>query len=73
MEQLQKPIDTLSFEEALERLTQLVEKLESGKLSLEEGVAAFEEGVKLTRHCEMLLDKAEQRLQVIGVQEESGE
>jgi len=61
--------DTLSFEQALARLTTLVEKLESGKLPLEESVAAFEEGVKLTRRCESLLDSAEQRLQVLGEEE----
>jgi exodeoxyribonuclease VII small subunit len=59
-------IDKLSFEEALARLTELVEKLESGQLPLEESVAAFEEGVKLSRRCESLLDGAEQRLQVLG-------
>ncbi len=58
-------INQLSFEQALQRLTALVEKLESGRLSLEESVAAFEEGVKLTRRCEALLDQAEQRLQVL--------
>jgi len=61
--------DTLSFEQALARLTTLVEKLESGKLPLEESVAAFEEGVKLTRRCEALLDLAELRLQVLGKEE----
>ncbi len=55
----------LSFEQALDGLTTMVEKLESGKLSLEESVKAFEEGVKLTRQCEKLLDDAEQRLQVL--------
>jgi len=58
-------IEQLGFEQALQRLTALVEKLESGRLSLEESVAAFEEGVKLTRRCEALLDQAEQRLQVL--------
>lgn len=58
-------IEQLGFEQALQRLTALVEKLESGRLSLEESVAAFEEGVKLTRRCEALLDRAEQRLQVL--------
>jgi len=58
-------IEQLGFEQALQRLTVLVEKLESGRLSLEESVAAFEEGVKLTRRCEALLDQAEQRLQVL--------
>ncbi len=55
----------LSFEQALDGLTTMVEKLESGKLSLEDSVKAFEEGVKLSRQCEKLLDDAEQRLQVL--------
>ena len=61
---------TLSFEESLEQMTKLVEKLESGELPLEESVAAFEQGVKLSRRCESLLDKAEQRLQVLGNSED---
>jgi len=59
-------VNTLSFEQALAGLTELVEKLESGELPLEESVAAFEEGVKLSRRCEALLDQADQRLQVLG-------
>ncbi|MFQ5356349.1 MAG: exodeoxyribonuclease VII small subunit [Mariprofundaceae bacterium] len=58
-------IDALNFEQALDRLNQLVAKLESGQLQLEESVAAFEEGVKLSRRCETLLEHAEQRLQVL--------
>jgi len=59
----------LSFEQALDQLSKLVAKLESGELPLEESVAAFETGVKLSRRCEALLDQADQRLQVL----ESGE
>ena len=59
-------INVLSFEQALDQLTQLVEKLESGQLSLEDSVAAFETGVKLSRRCEALLDSAEQRLQILN-------
>jgi len=59
-------IEKLSFEEALEQLTALVEKLESGQLPLEESVAAFESGVQLSRRCESLLDKAEQRLTILN-------
>lgn len=58
-------VTELSFEQALDGLTGLVEKLESGELPLEESVAAFEQGVKLSRRCETLLDQAEQRLQVL--------
>jgi len=66
-----KDIDGLSFEEALTRLTTLVEKLESGELPLEESVAAFEQGVELSRRCEALLDQAEQRLQVLNSSDEN--
>ncbi|MDX8411342.1 MAG: exodeoxyribonuclease VII small subunit [Mariprofundaceae bacterium] len=59
-------IDQLTFEEALARLSSLVEKLESGDMPLEESVAAFEQGVVLSRRCEALLDKAEQRLHVLS-------
>jgi exodeoxyribonuclease VII small subunit len=59
-------VNALSFEEALARLTQLVERLESGQLSLEDSVAAFEAGVRLSRRCEALLDSAEQRLQTLN-------
>lgn len=59
-------IDQMSFEEALAALTELVGKLESGQMPLEESVAAFETGVQLSRRCEALLDKAEQRLQILN-------
>jgi len=65
----QKPdadTDKLNFEEALARLSSLVEKLETGEMSLEDSVAAFEQGVVLSRRCESLLDKAEQRLHVLS-------
>lgn len=57
--------EELTFEQALAQLNALVQKLESGQLPLEESVAAFELGVKLSRHCEGLLDQAEQRLSVL--------
>ncbi|MDX8403245.1 MAG: exodeoxyribonuclease VII small subunit [Mariprofundaceae bacterium] len=59
-------MDKLSFEEALQQLTKLVSRLESGKLPLEESVAAFESGVQLSRRCEALLDHAEQRMQILN-------
>ena len=59
-------INALSFEQALSQLTELVERLESGQLSLEDSVAAFETGVRLSRRCEALLDSAEQRLQILN-------
>jgi exodeoxyribonuclease VII small subunit len=62
---------SLSFEQALAELTALVKKLESGQLALEESVAAFEQGVLLSRHCESLLDQADQRLHTLAENNDS--
>ena len=55
----------ISFESALEELESLVEKMETGDLSLEDSLAAFERGVKLTRHCQSSLKAAELKVKVL--------
>lgn len=54
-----------NFESAIEQLEELVEALEEGDLSLEESLQAFENGIKLTRECQLALEKAEQRIQIL--------
>lgn len=54
-----------SFEAALEELESLVERMESGSLSLDESLAAFERGIRLTRQCQQSLSAAEQRVRVL--------
>ena len=56
-------LDAVPFETALERLEQLVGRLEGGDLELEDALAAFEEGVRLTRHCAGRLEDAERRIE----------
>ncbi len=53
------------FETALAELETLVEKMETGELSLEDSLAAFERGVKLTRHCQSSLKAAELKVKVL--------
>ena len=55
----------VTFEAALEELESLVEKMETGELSLEDSLAAFERGVKLTRHCQSSLKAAELKVKVL--------
>ena len=52
----------LKFEEAMSRLQEIVEKLETGEESLENSMKLFEEGAKLSAQCYELLDKAEQQV-----------
>ena len=53
------------FEEALEELEKVVERLESGELSLEDSLAAFEEGVKLVRLCNQKLIEVEKKIELL--------
>lgn len=57
--------DSLSFEEALERLEGIVDRLEQGDLELEDALGAFEKGVALTRRCAGQLEDAERRIEVL--------
>jgi len=51
------------FEGSLQKLETIVNKMESGDLSLEEALSRFEEGVALARQCQHALRQAEQRVQ----------
>ena len=53
------------FDQVLERLKALVEKLEHGSLSLEESLRTFEEGVALARKGHAILDAAEKRVEIL--------
>ena len=57
-----KKTPPLNFEAALEELEQLVERMETGELSLEASLQAFERGVALTRECQKALKDAELRV-----------
>lgn len=51
------------FEKSLEELEALVGQLESGDLSLDESLKQFKRGVELTRHCQTVLDQAQQTVE----------
>jgi len=53
------------FDQVLERLKGLVEKLEHGSLTLEEALRTFEEGVALARRGHAILDAAEKRVELL--------
>jgi exodeoxyribonuclease VII small subunit len=64
-----KPI---SFEEALSRLENVVQKLEDGRLSLEGALELFAEGIKLSKICNRHLEDAEQRISILATDARDG-
>lgn len=54
-----------SFEDALSELETIVERMESGELSLEDSLTAFERGTALSKRCQQALDAAEKRIEVL--------
>jgi exodeoxyribonuclease VII small subunit len=57
------PSSQLNFEQSMERLAHIVEKLERGDLPLEKSLELFEEGVRLSRLAQERLDGAQQRIE----------
>ena len=61
----------IKFEDALQRLEQIVDQLEAGDLPLEDSLKVFEEGVALARRCAKYLEEAEKRIELL-TRDESG-
>lgn len=51
-----------TFEASMQRLEEIVRKLEQGDAPLEDALSLFEEGTALAKHCNELLTKAEQQV-----------
>jgi exodeoxyribonuclease VII small subunit len=64
LEEATKPVEP-GFDQVLDRLRVVVERLEQGNLSLEESLRVFEEGVALARRGHTLLEAAEKRVEVL--------
>lgn len=56
---------TATFESALKKLEETVDKLEEGSIPLDEALTTFESGVRWSRECKNFLENAEQRIETI--------
>jgi len=64
-----QPVETLSFEDALAELEEIVSRLEGGQGSLNDAIEAYERGSILKRHCQAKLEEARLRVERIRVPE----
>ena len=56
---------SLSFEDALRALEDVVRRLESGDVPLDQSIALYEQGEKLRAHCQARLHAAQARIEQI--------
>ena len=66
-------LEKLSFEQCIEMLTGIVDKIESGQVPLAESLEQYEKGMSLIKHCRGILLDAEKRIEEIGEDEEDDE
>lgn len=60
------------FEDAMQRLEEIVKNLESGDLPLEESLKVFAEGMELAKYCSKKLEEAEKKVTVL-IEESAGQ
>ncbi len=61
----ERPAEDLSFEQAMEELELIIERIEQGQIGLEESLAQRKRGDALIKRCRAVLDVAEQELKQV--------
>lgn len=60
-------VSKLSFEQALDQLEQIVDRLERGDVALDESIKIYDQGEALKKHCATLLKAAEDKVEKIRI------
>ena len=58
------------FETSLNKLNEIVEKIESGGCSLDEAIKLFEQGIELSNTCTKMLNQAKEKVLKLSTKEE---
>lgn len=61
------PSPEISFEQAMDRLEEIVGSMESDRMPLDEMVTAYEEGMVLLQRCRQRIESARQRIESISL------
>ncbi|MCM2562841.1 exodeoxyribonuclease VII small subunit [Lutimaribacter sp. EGI FJ00015] len=61
----EKPLEEMSFEEAMRALEEVVGQLERGDVPLEQSITLYERGAELKKRCEAKLKEAEEKVAAI--------
>ena len=64
----------MPFKQSMDRLDEIIARLNQNEVELEEAITLFEEGLKLVKQCDARLKQFEQRVSVLSeVKEEEGQ
>lgn len=58
----------MKFEEAMKELESIVEKMESGMLSIDESLQMFSRGIELSKECKKQLEEAKGKISILEKQ-----
>jgi len=64
-------ISKLSFEQAIKELGGIVQKIEQGQIPLQDSLSQYERGMALIKHCRVILETAENRIEKVTQQDSS--
>ena len=59
-------IENLSFEDAIKQLTDIVDRIESGRTPLQTSLEQYSQGMDLIKHCRGILQAAEKKIEKIS-------
>jgi len=62
----------VNYEQAMDELERLVERMEQGEVPLEEALKAFEKGRALIARCTAILEDAEKRIRQLDLEKLPG-
>jgi len=57
---------TETYEQSIEKLKQIIDKIEDGNTSLDESIRLYEQGAVLVRQCETMLSEAEVKITTLS-------
>lgn len=63
--EIAEDIQAMSFEQALQELEDIVDRLETGDVALEHSIEIYQRGSQLRAHCEAKLKSAQARIEKI--------
>jgi exodeoxyribonuclease VII small subunit len=62
-------VSKLTFEQAIQQLKGIVDRIEQGEIPLQDSLEQYEKGMALIKHCRDILQKAEKRIEKISKKE----